>query len=142
MLPLLTSTDTVISIHENPFPKANDLSPEEKESIPREIESIRHNLVNVFRQLSKAKEENQTQNPIMTVHIRPGLHSESQSEMHVADADGASLLFYYLFDDWYTSYSLVARSEHQYSAHLERVVRYGHPSLEVPTNFYQEGEYV
>ena len=36
--------------------------------------------------------------------------------------DIPSLLFYYIFDDWAMSYSLVARREHRYSAELENLV--------------------
>jgi hypothetical protein len=56
----------------------------------------------------------------MTVHIRPGMHHYYQGQTRVSETESPSLLFYYLFDDWYTTYSLVARSEHQYGAHLER----------------------
>ena len=109
----LSMTDTVISIHENPFPDGRGYT-------NKELYSIRHNLLNVFKQLSKIKDNEDPTNPIMTVHIRPGLQHAHESETRISDKDSPSLLFYYLFDDWYTTYALVARSEHQYGAHLER----------------------
>ena len=41
---------------------------------------------------------------------------------HAYQTEVPSLLFYYLFDDWYASYSLVSRSEHQYGKQLEQLV--------------------
>ena len=38
------------------------------------------------------------------------------------DEESPSLLVYYLFDDWYSSYGLVSRSENHFGVQLERVV--------------------
>lgn len=54
-----------------------------------------------------------------TVDIRPGMFSY-QGNVTISEASG--LLFYYLFDDWYTTYALVARREQQYAAELEKLV--------------------
>lgn len=108
---------TVISIHENPFP-GHPGSLDEKEQVALEI--IRRNLLNVFRQLSKVNDEMTAKNPVMALKIRSGAHSEEGRP--IIHADAPSLLFYYLFDDWVTSYSLVARREHQYGKQLERLV--------------------
>jgi hypothetical protein len=80
-------------------------------------------LLNVFKQLSTAKNAGVSQLPVMQLQIRFGLQDEDGKDMPNVASDGPSLLFYYLFDDWYTSYSLVARREHQYSAQLENLVR-------------------
>ena len=87
----------------------------------QELLAIRSNLINVFQQLSKVSEE-QEQDPIMTVQIRSGLKATTLAETHVSESDSPSLLLYYLFDDWFTTYSLVARSEHQYGVELDKVV--------------------
>ena len=87
---------------------------------------IRRNLLNVFRQLSKVNDDHRKHNPINTLDIRPSLLSNQSSDITMADSP--SLLFYYLFDDWYTSYALVAKSEHQYAMELEKLVR-SHRSL-------------
>lgn len=82
---------------------------------------IRRNLLNVFMQLSEVNDVRRKTNPINTLDIRPSLGSNQSSDITIADSP--SLLFYYLFDDWYTSYALVAKSEHQYAMELEKLVR-------------------
>jgi hypothetical protein len=108
---------TVISIHENPFP-GHPGSLDEKEQAALHI--IRTNLLNVFQQLSKVNEEMTAKNPVMALKIRSGVYSEEGRP--ITNSDAPSLLFYYLFDDWFTSYSLVARKQHQYGKKLERLV--------------------
>lgn len=55
-----------------------------------------------------------------TVDIRPGILPNT-GKVTISEASG--LLFYYLFDDWYTTYALVARREQQYAVELERLVK-------------------
>ena len=81
---------------------------------------MRRNLVNVFKNLSKSNDEWRRQNPIMTLPIRSGLLKIKEGEEIASDAP--SLLFFYLFDDWYTTYSLVAKQEHQYGKQLGQLV--------------------
>lgn len=107
----------VISIHENPFP-GHPGRLDEKEQAALHI--IRTNLLNVFKQLSKVNEEMTAKNPIMALKIRSRVYSEKGTP--ISNSDAPSLLFYYLFDDWFTSYSLVARKQHQYGKKLERLV--------------------
>ncbi len=57
----------------------------------------------------------------MSLPIRSGLLDIQGSSLTSSDAP--SLLFYYLFDDWFTSYSLVAKQEHQYGKQLGLLVR-------------------
>ncbi|KZM18463.1 hypothetical protein ST47_g10382 [Ascochyta rabiei] len=113
---LLCEDKTVISISEDPFPFANgevhgwDL---------RMLYTIRRNLVNVFRQLTKAPtplaDAALTQLPI---RHRIG-HSEEETAHRATDTPG--LLFYYLFEDWGTTFGLISRSEEGYSAELDRL---------------------
>ena len=115
---------TVISMYENPFPsQQEDLDKNQM----RRLLQIRRNLRNVLRQLSNVNNESRRKNPINTLDIRPGLSSNQTSDITIADSPG--LLFYYLFDDWYTSYALVAKEEHQYAGLLEDLV--GFPRLEL-----------
>ena len=108
---------TVISIYETPFPsEKGHLQENEKLLLPR----IRRNLRNVLMHLSKAGGVEQQQDSINKLAIRPGLLS-NQSTV-ISSTDSPSLLFYYLFDDWYASYALIA-SEHQYAQLLEKLVR-------------------
>ena len=114
---LIRSIGTVITIHENPFP-GHPGTLDNREQVALNI--IRQNLLNVFRQLSKANDEKIAENPVMALKIRSGARSEEGRP--ITNSDAPSLLFYYLFDDWYTSYSLVARRQHQYGKQLERLV--------------------
>jgi hypothetical protein len=118
---VLTSDGTVIAIHENPYPghRAN-LSHEEVV----DLGYIRRNLVNVFKQISRADEDKPSPNAVMTIKLRSPTPPQSSLPLRPdISLEKSSLLFYYLFDDWYTTYSLVARKEHQYGIRLERLVR-------------------
>lgn len=97
---------TVVSIHEN---RGN--SP---------LGNSRRNLINVFRQLSKISDAWRIDHPVNTLDIRPGVLSNQSSNVTISDSPG--LLFYYLFDDWYTTYALVSREEQQYGERLENLV--------------------
>ncbi|MCJ1328269.1 hypothetical protein MMC10_004945 [Thelotrema lepadinum] len=115
---LLCTDGTVISINENPFPYHSKLDKREQ----HELDSIRYNSLNVLTQLSQATDQERPLNPIMTVQVRAGRKS-SMAESRVSDDDSPSLLLYYLFDDWYTSYSLVAKSDHEYRRQLDVIRR-------------------
>ena len=115
---------TVISIYENHFLGSQRTMAETEQRL---LTLIRRNLLNVFMQLSEVNDVHRIQNPINTLDIRPGLRSNQSSNITIADSP--SLLFYYLFDDWYTSYALVAKSEHQYAMELEKLVRSNHRRL-------------
>ncbi|KAL5425674.1 hypothetical protein PMIN04_002450 [Paraphaeosphaeria minitans] len=115
---LLTEDKTVISISEDPFPFTNgnlqscDL---------KTLYTTRRNLVSVFRQLTKAPTPLREVSLIMLpIRNRIG-NSEEETAHRPTDAPG--LLFYYLFEDWFTTYSLVTRREHGYAAELDRLVR-------------------
>jgi hypothetical protein len=109
---------TIITIHENPFPnRQGGLDAAQQQS----TENMRRNLMIVFRQLSTVNDEWRKKNPIMSLPIRSGLLDIQGSPLTSFDAP--SLLFYYLFDDWFTSYSLVAKQEHQYGKQLGLLVR-------------------
>ena len=81
---------------------------------------MRRNLANIFEQLSKVNECRKQANPINALSIRSGLPNTKANESGISEAP--SLLFHYLFDDWYASYSLVAKQEHQYGKQLGNLV--------------------
>jgi hypothetical protein len=115
---LLTEDKTVISISEDPFPfretalKAHEL---------KTLYTVRRNLVSVFRQLTKAPTPLRESSLIMLpIRHRIG-NSEEETAHRTTDSPG--LLFYYLFEDWFTTYSLVTRREHGYAAELDRLRR-------------------
>ncbi|KAJ4354379.1 uncharacterized protein N0V89_006115 [Didymosphaeria variabile] len=115
---LLTEDKTVITISEDPFPftKGNLQSSELKT-----LYTARRNLVSVFRQLTKAPTPLREASLIMLpIRHRVG-NSDEETAHRPTDAPG--LLFYYLFEDWYTTYSLVTRREHGYAAELDRLRR-------------------
>ena len=113
---ILCDDGTVVSIYENPFAdRQQDFGPETR----KRLEMIRRNLLNVFKQLSAANNDYRKNNPIYTLDIRPGLTSNQSRTINITDSP--SLLFYYLFDDWYSSYALVSKAEHQYADQLEKV---------------------
>ena len=108
---------TIISIHENPFPNQEKIYDESQQRL---IINMRRNLFTVFKQLSKVNDSWRMENPIMSLPVRSGLQNIDGIEIDTSDSP--SLLFYYLFDDWYSSYSLVAKQEHQYGKQLGYLV--------------------
>ncbi|KAL9046273.1 MAG: hypothetical protein Q9214_000852 [Letrouitia sp. 1 TL-2023] len=106
---------TIISMHETPPLTVEGMPPSDELSMP----ILRRNLTNVFRQLSKADDPERVTNPMMTLPIRSGPQALNGED--ISNSDAPCLLFYYLFDDWFTTYSLVAREEHQYRAQLEKL---------------------
>jgi hypothetical protein len=115
---ILCEDKTVIMIHEHPYPfRSGPLSHSEQ----RSLGIIRRNLINVFRQCSKARdtlsEITALQLPLRT---RVG-DSEKEGQHRSSDVPG--LLFYYLFDDWLSIYSLIARRDNRYALELDDLVR-------------------
>ena len=80
----------------------------------------RRNLINVFRSLSKV-EDNREANPLVLLPIRRRLGDTKEETAH-RDKDAPGLLFYYLFENWFNSYSLITRRESRYGIELERLV--------------------
>jgi hypothetical protein len=114
---LLCEDKTVISVSEDPFPfVTGDLRADEL----RLLYITRRNLVNVFRQLSKAPTPLRD-TALIQLPIRNRIgNSEEETAHRPTDAPG--LLFYYLFEDWGTTFNLISRREHGYGAELNRVV--------------------
>lgn len=109
---ILCDDKTVISIFESTLPD----SPTDR---LHSAASTRYNLLNVFSQLSNATDP-QSRNPISLVPLRYAVGNDL-TQTTPEPVDGPGLLFYYLFDDWHTTYSLVAKRGHQYSAELNRL---------------------
>ncbi|CBX92672.1 hypothetical protein IAQ61_005956 [Plenodomus lingam] len=113
---LLCEDKTVVSVSEDPFPFHNNgLCAEDL----RTLFTTRRNLVNVFRQLTKAptplREAAFTQLPI---RHRIG-NSEEETVHRTTDAPG--LLFYYLFEDWGSTFNLISRRDKGYANELDRL---------------------
>jgi hypothetical protein len=80
----------------------------------------RRNLINVFRSLSKV-EDSREANPLVLLPIRRRLGDTKEETAH-RDKDAPGLLFYYLFENWFNSYSLITRRESRYGMELEKLV--------------------
>lgn len=113
---VLCDDHTVISINEDPFP-FSELRLDQAQQ--RTLTETRRNLVNVFRSLSKAEEESMMlQKPLAMFPIRARLGETPEESAHrLSDMPG--LLFYYLFENWHNSYSLITRRESRYGVELK-----------------------
>jgi len=113
---LLCEDKTVISISEDPFP-FSDGQPRAQDL--RMLFTMRRNLVNVFRQLTKAPTPLRDAALIqLPIRHRVG-NSEEETVHRTTDAPG--LLFYYLFEDWGSTFNLISRREHGYAMELDRL---------------------
>lgn len=106
---LLCSDCTVVSVFEMP---PFDLSPEH-------ILNVRYNVLNVFGQLSKLSSAAPV-STMMQVGVRPFSTADTAG---IADSESAALLFFYLFDDWRATYSLITQQDHPYRDTLSRIRR-------------------
>ncbi|KAG4032370.1 hypothetical protein MFRU_007g02740 [Monilinia fructicola] len=92
---ILCDDNTVIAVHEDTIPI---------KKTKKDLKSLRRNTLSVLGQLSKSGHE--TADPISMQSVRQVL------DMNAAHAnngiEGASNLFYYLFDDWRAVYATVA----------------------------------
>lgn len=100
---MICDDNMVVSITESIMPSAS--------SVNIGTPALRDNLRNVFRQLSKAN-DHPKQNSISVVPIRKIMDREKNT------SSGAGLLLYYLFDDWMSTFGLLARRDNAYSTKL------------------------
>ncbi|KAJ9389459.1 hypothetical protein DTO063F5_1952 [Paecilomyces variotii] len=112
---ILFNDGTVVSIQENPFPGTYIPSPEEISIV---LSTIRRNFGFIFSGVSKQHSIASANDSLVTIRIRHFSNSQPD-DGNISQEDGSSLLFYYIFDDWVTSYRLVARREHKYGAYLD-----------------------
>ena len=85
------------------------------------LKVVRKNQLNVVVHLSQVHLQSSShENTLMQVSIRP-LNTNPDDAMPTSfnAAHAASLLFYYLFDDWMTTYGLISGREHPYRDSLE-----------------------
>ncbi|CAE7011648.1 hypothetical protein PTTW11_02222 [Pyrenophora teres f. teres] len=115
---LLCEDKTVISISEDPFPFANGTL---NASDLRMLFTTRRNLVNVFRQLTKAPTPLRDA-ALVQLPLRKRVGSSDEETAH-RPTDAPGLLFYYLFEDWGATFDLISRREQGYGAELERLRR-------------------
>lgn len=112
---LLCGDSTVITINEDPFPFSDGrLSLLQR----RILKETRRNLTNVFRALSNVEEDAlMAHNPMTLLPIRTRIGDTPEETAH-REFDAPGLLFYYLFENWHNSYTLIARKESRYGVEL------------------------
>jgi hypothetical protein len=114
---LLCDDRTILSISEDPFPyNGGHFTGQERSAIL----FLRRNMLNIFLQISKVKDTTK-KSPLTTLPIRKSVGNSYEESLH-RPSDAPGLLFYFLFDDWYSHYSLVVRREHRYQAELNKMV--------------------
>ena len=112
----LCEDKTVITISEDPFPFANGaLSTADLKT----LFTTRRNLVNVFRQLTKAPTPLRDA-ALIQLPLRQRVGSSHEETAH-RPTDAPGLLFYYLFEDWGATFDLISRREQGYGAELDRL---------------------
>ncbi|KAK5689923.1 hypothetical protein LTR17_026120 [Elasticomyces elasticus] len=112
---VLCDDSTIITVNEDPFPFANGRLDELQERI---LQETRRNLINVFRSLSRVDEtERVAQQPMTLLPIRTRLGDTPEETAH-RGPDTPGLLFYYLFENFHNSYTLVTRKESRYGVEL------------------------
>lgn len=114
---ILCNDGTVISIQENPFPGPYIPSADERRAV---LGVIRRNIGFIFAGVSKQHSAASESGSLVTVRVR-NFSDTGPDQASIKQEDGPSLLFYYIFDDWFSSYSLVARREHTYGAMLNKL---------------------
>lgn len=116
---LLCDDGTVISSSERP-PQTQS---EEIRKAANEM--AKRHVLTIARSLSRLPTTHSSMdNDVMNVTIRPGPPDPLAAARPfggVERMECSSLLFYYLFDDWMTTYALIAQREHPYRHSLELV---------------------
>ncbi|KAL4917593.1 hypothetical protein BDW62DRAFT_218084 [Aspergillus aurantiobrunneus] len=114
---ILFDDGTVLSIQENPFPGQTVSS----ETLMKTVTAVsRRNIQLIFAGVSKQHSATSENDSLVTIRVRP-FHDSGPDLASIKQDDGPSLLFFYIFDDWVSSYALVAKREHAYGVALDRL---------------------
>ncbi|PSK45307.1 hypothetical protein B9Z65_2447 [Elsinoe australis] len=112
---ILCNDRTVITINEDLFPHMTG-SPSRREKAV--LLRTKQNIINVFRSLSLA--EDTSSSPMTLLPIRKRFTHEDKA-VSERSREAPGLLFYYLFDNWYNSYSLITRRDSRYNKELQDI---------------------
>ncbi|KAL7276718.1 hypothetical protein RUND412_000299 [Rhizina undulata] len=82
---------------------------------------VRQNMLTVFRSLSQSEEATATVKGIGLDELPFRKQNVGGTTSAETIESGPSLLFYYLYDDWYSSYSLVIGQGHPYSTSMRKL---------------------
>lgn len=105
-------------MQENPFPGPHIPTAEEEKVITA---ATRRNIVSIFSGASIQHPLVSDDESLVSVRVRHFSDIEPE-EASIKQEDGPGLILYYMFDDWVSSYRLVARREHKYGALLDEIV--------------------
>jgi hypothetical protein len=109
---------TIISIQENPFARQKGVSIDEAKPV---LDVVRRNIRFIFAGVSKLHFAMSESESLITIRVRQ-FSDLGPDQANIKQEDGPSLLFYYIFDDWVSSYGLIAKREHKYGVLLEELV--------------------
>ncbi|KAJ5826927.1 hypothetical protein N7447_003690 [Penicillium robsamsonii] len=108
---------TIISIQENPFPRRNAVPIDEAKAV---LDIVRRNVRFIFAGVSRQHFAMSESESLITIRVRH-FSDLGPDQANIKQEDGPSLLFYYIFDDWVSSYGLIAKREHKYGVALDKL---------------------
>ncbi|CAI7635663.1 hypothetical protein PCG10_000353 [Penicillium crustosum] len=108
---------TIISIQENPFARQQGVPIDEAKPV---LDIVRRNIRFIFAGVSRQHFAMSESESLITIRVRH-FSDLGPDQANIKQEDGPSLLFYYLFDDWVSSYGLIAKREHKYGVALEEL---------------------
>lgn len=117
---VLTLLGTVVSIQENPYPRPSGPLPEKE--VKSVLGIVRRNTRFIFSGVSKQHFASSESDSLVTIRVR-NFRGGGPDQASIKQEDSSSLLFYYIFDDWVSSYGLIAKREHKYGVSLDQLVR-------------------
>lgn len=115
---MLSLIGTVISMQENPFPGQHGTLQQTQLKI---LEIARRNIRSIFAGVSRLHQSKTESDSLVTIRVRH-FNDVGPDQSNIKQEDGPSLLFYYIFDDWMSSFGLIAKREHKYGVALEELV--------------------
>lgn len=108
-----------MSIQENPYPRVPGPLPEKE--VKSVLGVVRRNVCHIFSGVSKQYSAASESDSLVTIRVR-NLRDCGPDKTNIKQEDSPSLLFYYIFDDWVSSYGLIAKREHTYGVSLDHLV--------------------
>jgi hypothetical protein len=85
------------------------------------LDVVRRNVRFILSGVSRQHSTKSENDSLVTVRVRH-FSDFGPDQASIKQEDGPSLLFYYPFDDWFSSYGLIAKREHQYGVELDQMV--------------------
>lgn len=114
---IMCDDGTVVSIQENPFPRQKNWSDPYQLNVLHTVRrNVRYTCAGVSRQFRPELEiaaSNST---------RVRYNHDDAEAAHIRQDDGPGLLFYCIFDNWISTFGLMAKQEHQYGIAVERAL--------------------